>query len=277
MTPPTQLEKARLFQQLHIRPGAFLIPNPWDAGSARLLASLGFEALATTSAGLAFSLGRPDGEGQVSREEALLNVSSIVDAVTLPVSADLENGFTDQPEEVGETILLAAATGLVGASIEDATSKPAHPIYDFSLAVDRIRAAAEAAHNLPFPFTLTARAENYLHGHPNLDDTIRRLQAYAEAGADVLFAPGLPDLQSIRAACTSVSRPVNVLASVGPYAPSVKALEEAGVKRISLGSAFSRLALSALHSAAQQILTSGSFESLNGVIPYSAMNNLMRP
>lgn len=276
MTPPSQLEKSRQFQQLHAGPGAFLIPNPWDAGSARLLASLGFKALATTSAGLAFSLGRPDGQAQVSREEALLNAMSIVEAVSLPVSADLENGFSDSPEEVALTIRRAAETGLVGASIEDATGVPAQPIYDFAFAVDRVHAAAAAAHSLPLPFTLTARAENFLHGRPSLDDTIRRLQAYAEAGADVLFAPGLPDLESIRAVCNSVPRPVNVLASVGPQAPSVQALEDAGARRISLGSALSRLAFSAAHSAARQILTSGSFASLGDSISYDRMNDLMR-
>jgi len=276
MTPLSQLEKSRHFQQLHAGPGAFLIPNPWDAGSARLLASLGFKALATTSAGLAFSLGRPDGQAQVFREEALLNAMSIVEAVPLPVSADLENGFSDSPEEVALIIRRAAETGLVGASIEDATGIPAQPIYDFALAVDRIHAAAAAARSLSFPFTLTARAENFLHGCPNLDDTIRRLQAFAEAGADVLFAPGLPDLESIRAVCKSVSRPVNVLASVGPQAPSVQALEDAGARRISLGSALSRFAFSAAHSAARQILTSGSFASLGDSISYDRMNDLMR-
>ena len=277
MTPPTQLEKARHFQQLHAGPGAFLIPNPWDAGSARLLASLGFQALATTSAGLAFSLGRPDGRAQVSREEALINAKSIVEAVRLPVSADLENGFGDSPEAVALAIRLAAGAGLIGASIEDATGNPASPIYDFDLAVDRIRAAAQATRSFPFPFTLTARCENFLHGRPSLDDVIRRLQAFAEAGADVLFAPGLPNLESIRTLCNSVPKPVNVLASVGSGAPSVQALEDAGARRISLGSALSRIALSAMYNAVNKVLASGSFASLGDAIPYDRMNDLMRP
>ena len=188
----SQAERARAFRALHERPGAFVIPNPWDVGTARILAGLGFEALATTSAGMAFALGRRD--GAVSRDDALAHARTIVGATALPVSADLENGFGDAPETVAETIRLAAGTGLVGGSIEDATGDPDRPIYDRSLAVERIAAAVEAARALPFPFTLTARAENFLHGRPDLDDTIGRLQAFEAAGADVLYAPGLRDL-----------------------------------------------------------------------------------
>ena len=193
-----QHDKAAKFVALHRAPGAFVIPNPWDAGSARILAALGFEALATTSAGLAFALGRRDAEGLLSRGDALANAALIVQATDLPVSADLEDGFGPRPEDVAETVRQAAAIGLVGCTIEDTTADPAHPIHDFSLAVERIIAAVEAAKALPFPFTLTARAENFLFGRPDLEDTIRRLRAFEDAGANVLYAPGLPDLDAIR-------------------------------------------------------------------------------
>ncbi len=274
---PTQLEKALAFQALHHRAGAFVIPNPWDAGTARLLASLGFEALATTSAGLAFSLGKPDGEGQVSRDETLANAASIVAAVDLPVSADLENGFGDSPDQAAATIQLAASVGLVGGSIEDATGDAARPIYEFSHAVERVSAAVEAARSLPFPFMLTARAENFLHGRPDLDDTIRRLQAFEKAGASVLYAPGLPDLDSVRAVCRAVSKPVNALAGIGADIPfPVKALEEAGVKRISLGSSLSRAALGGFLRAAQEIADSGTFDFLKEAVPYATVNARMK-
>ena len=210
-----QHEKAANFVALHTAPGVFVIPNPWDAGSARILAALGFEALATTSAGLAFSLGRRDLEGLLARDETLANAAVIVQATNLPVSADLEDGFGPRPEDVAETIRQAAAAGLVGCTIEDTTADPAHPIHDLSLSAERIAAAVEAAKALPFPFTLTARAENFLFGRPDLDDTIRRLCAFEAAGANVLYAPGLPDLDSIRAVCAAVSRPVNVVAGLG--------------------------------------------------------------
>src|SRR5688572_18097468 len=187
----SQAAKAERFQALHARPGAFVIPNPWDAGTARILASLGFEALTTTSAGLAFALGRRDGAGLISRDETLANARAIADATELPVAADLENGFGDAPEAVAETIRLAGEAGLVGGSIEDSTGDPRRPIYTFDHAVERVAAAVEAARAFPFPFVLVGRAENFLHGNPDLDDTIRRLQAYEAAGADCLYAPGL--------------------------------------------------------------------------------------
>src|SRR5215475_1019465 len=198
-----QATRAEKFSRLHTRPGIFAIPNPWDAGSARILATLGFEALATTSAGFAFSLGRPDAEGAISREETLANARTIVDATDLPVSADLENGFGDDPAACAETIAHAAETGLVGGSIEDATGRSSDPIYPFALAVERVAAAVQAARGLPFPFVLTARAENFLYGRPDLADTLRRLQAFEKAGADVLFAPGLPDLHAVRTVCAA--------------------------------------------------------------------------
>ncbi|HEY0696301.1 MAG TPA: isocitrate lyase/phosphoenolpyruvate mutase family protein, partial [Micromonospora sp.] len=210
---PDQHRKGVIFRDLHTADVPFVMPNPWDAGTARLLTQAGFAALATTSAGLSFGLGRPDGANLVSRAEALAHAKAVVESTHLPVSADLENGFGDAPEQVAETVRQAAATGLVGCSIEDATGRPDDPVHPFAAAVERVAAAVEAARSLPFPFTLTARAENFLHGRPDLDDTIRRLRAYEEVGADVLFAPGLPDLAAVRAVCSSVSRPVNVLAS----------------------------------------------------------------
>jgi 2-methylisocitrate lyase-like PEP mutase family enzyme len=254
---PSQTERARTFRALHERPGAFVIPNPWDVGSARILAGLAFEALATTSAGMAFALGRRD--GAVSRDEALAHAAAIAGATPLPVSADLENGFGDAPKSAAETIRLAAATGLVGASIEDATGNPDRPIYDLALATERIAAAVEAARALPFPFTLTARAENFLHGRPDLDDTIRRLQAFEAAGADVLYAPGLRDLEMIRTLCAAVGRPVNVIMGLAGAPFSVDQLAAAGVRRISIGSAFARAALGAFLRAAREVKERGTF------------------
>ena len=255
----SQAEKARLFRGLHERPGAFVIPNPWDAGTARILAGLGFEALATTSAGLAFTLGRRDSEGAVTRDEALTHARTIVQATPLPVSADLENGFGDAPEAAAETIRLAAGVGLVGGSIEDATGDSALPIYDFAHAVERIAAAVEAARSASFPFTLTARAENFLFGRPDLDDTIRRLQAFEAAGADVLYPPGLRDLEAIRTVCAAVSRPVNVVMGLSGASFSVEELAAAGVRRISLGSALARAALGAFLRGAREINDEGTF------------------
>jgi 2-methylisocitrate lyase-like PEP mutase family enzyme len=209
----TQAEKAAAFRALHERPGAFIIPNPWDAGTAKLLASLGFEALATTSLGLSNSLGRPDGAGVVSREEVLDNCRLIAAATDLPVNADLENGYADEPRAAAEMIRLASEAGIVGGSIEDATGDPQNPIYDFALAVERVQAAVETGRSLPVPFVLTARAENLLHGRPDLDDTIRRLQAFEKAGADVLYAPGLRDIPPIRTAVRAVGKPLNVVMS----------------------------------------------------------------
>jgi 2-methylisocitrate lyase-like PEP mutase family enzyme len=270
----SQSEKAKKFLKLHEGPGAFLIPNPWDAGTARMLSALGYEALATTSAGLAFSLGRRDGEGLVTREEVLAHVRAIVAASDLPVSADLENGFGDAPERVAETIRLAAEAGLVGGSIEDATGDAQRPIYDPGLAVERVRAAVEAARALPFPFTLTARAENFLHGRTDLDDTIRRLQAFAEAGADVVYAPGLPTLEAIEAVCSAVApRPVNAL--IGAAGRSGAELAAAGVRRISTGSALNRAAMGAFLNAAREMKEKGTFTFLENAVPFAALSNFM--
>jgi 2-methylisocitrate lyase-like PEP mutase family enzyme len=273
---PSQSDKARTFRALHERPGAFVIPNPWDVGSARILAGLGFEALATTSAGLAFTLGRRDGEGAVSRDEALAHARVIVGATPLPVSADLENGFGDAPEAAAETIRLAAKTGLVGASIEDATGDPERPIYDAMLAAERIAAAVEAARALPFPFTLTARAENFLHGRPDLDDTIRRLQAFEAAGADVLYAPGLRDLAMIRTVCAAVGKPVNVIMGLAGSPLSVDDLAAAGVRRISLGSALARATLGAFLRAAREVKEHGTFRFADAAASFADLDPFMQ-
>ncbi len=254
----TQTEKGRRFQALHAGPKTFVIPNPWDAGTAKILASLGFEALTTTSAGLAFSLGRRDGEGIVTRDEALANAKMIAEATDLPVAADLENGFGDSPKVVAETIRLAGGVGLVGGSIEDSTGDSNRPIYDFAQAVERMAAAAEAKRALPFPFMLVGRAENYLHGRSDLDDTLRRLQAFEAAGADVLFAPGISRAEDIRTLCASLKKPVNVLiGSNGGL--SVADLGALGVRRISVGAALSCAALGAFKAAAREIKERGTF------------------
>lgn len=253
----TQAEKARAFCAFHERERAFIIPNPWDVGTARLLAYLGFDALATTSAGYAFSVGQRD--NTIGRDQMIQHVGEIVAATDLPVSADLENGFGDDPATVAETIRLAAAAGLVGGSIEDSTSRPGDPIYDLQLAVERVRAAAEAAHALDFPFTLTARAENYLVGRPDLGDTIKRLQAYQEAGADVLYAPGLTSKDDIAAVVGAVDRPVNVIMGLAGVQLSLAELSALGVKRVSVGSALSRAALGAFLRAAQEMRAHGTF------------------
>lgn len=258
---PTQAEKAAQFQALHQRPEPFVIANPWDAGTARILTGLGFSALSTTSAGLAFTLGRRDATASVNREETLVNARSIVDATSLPVAADLENGYGHTPETAAETIRLAAETaGLVGGSIEDASGDSSHPIYEFQHAVERIAAASAAARALPFPFMLVARAENYLHGRPDLDDTIRRLQAYEAAGAEVLYAPGIKRAEDIRTVCASVSKPVNVLMGIKGAPPlTVKELGALGVRRVSIGSGFSRAALTAFLHAAREVINHGTF------------------
>jgi 2-methylisocitrate lyase-like PEP mutase family enzyme len=256
----TQAEKAVLFRALHERKKPFVIGNPWDAGSARILTSLKYEALSTTSAGLAFSLGRRDGTASVSRADALANAKSIVEATELPVAADLENGYGHRPEDAAETIRQAADAGLVGGSIEDATGNEADPIYDFNHAVERVGAAAEAVRALPFPFMFVARAENYLHGRPDLEDTIRRLQAFEKAGAEVLYAPGLTTAEEIRTVCSSVTKPVNVLMGLkGANRLTVAELGELGVRRISLGSGFSRAALTAFLHAAREVIDDGTF------------------
>lgn len=270
----TQAEKAVRFRAMHERAGAFVVPNPWDAGTARLLASLGFEALATTSAGLAFALGRRDAEGAVTRDEALANVRAIAGAVDLPVSADLEDGFDPAPGGLARTIRLAVEAGAVGGSIEDTTGDRDRPIRGLADAVERVATAAGAARGLPFPFTLTARAENFLHGRPDLDDTIRRLRAFEAAGADVLYAPGLPDLAAIRAVCAAVARPVNVVAGLAGPRFTVEELAAAGVRRVSLGSALSRAALGGLLRAAREVLDRGTFSFAEEALPYAEAGRL---
>lgn len=270
---PTQAQKAERFQALHTRPGAFVIPNPWDTGTARILTSMGFEALTTTSAGLAYALGLRD--GAAGRDETLANARAIVDATHLPVAADLENGFGPDPRTVAETIELAGEAGLVGGSIEDASGDPARPIYDFDHAVERMHAAVEAARALPFPFLLVGRAENFLHGRYDLDDTIRRLQAFEAAGADALFAPGLTRPDDIRAVCAAVGRPVNVIMGLMGGSLSVAELAELGVRRISLGSSLSRAALGAVVRAAREVLDHGTFRFAADAIPYAEVNALM--
>jgi len=269
--------KGEAFRALHSRPGIFAIPNPWDAGSAKILAGLGFEALATTSAGLAFSLGKPDGTGAVSRDETFENARAIIMATTLPVSADLENGYGDGPETCAETILLAAQAGLVGGSIEDATGNPDDPIYPFEFAVERVKAAVKAARSLPFPFTLTARAENLIHGRPDMQDTIRRLQAFAEAGADVVYAPGLKTRAEIEAVVKAVTPlPVNVLMGSSPADPSLAELAAIGVKRVSLGSSLARVAYGSFLRAAEEIRQKGTFTFGKDTVPYGRFNDLFK-
>jgi 2-methylisocitrate lyase-like PEP mutase family enzyme len=257
----SQAEKALRFQKLHERQGAFLIPNPWDAGSARILAGLGFEAFATSSGASAAVFGRRD--GKLSRDETLDQARTIVQATDLPVSADMENGFGDSPDFVAETIRLAAEAGLVGGSIEDSTGDKTKPIYDIQFAVQRVAAAVQAARSLPFRFTLTARAENFVRGEPNLADTIKRLQAYEKAGADVLFAPALPDLAAVRAVCSAVSKPVNFMVGIRGKSFSVAQLADAGVKRISFASSLYRAAMSGLVQAASEVKESGTFAYLD--------------
>jgi 2-methylisocitrate lyase-like PEP mutase family enzyme len=270
----SQSEKAARFRALHQVPGAFVIPNPWDAGSARVLAGLGFEALATSSGASAGILGRRD--GKVTREEALAHARAIVAATDLPVSADLEKGFGDTPAVAAETIRLAAEVGLVGGSIEDATGDKDKPIYDIGLAVERVAAAVQAARALSFPFTLTARAENFLRGNPSLDDTIKRLQAFEKAGADVLFAPGLPDLEAVRAVCAAVSKPVNFMVGIRGKSFTVAELQAAGVKRISLATSLYREAMSGLVNAAREVKDKGTFGYLDRSLTTPELNAFMQ-
>jgi len=270
----SQSDKVTLFRALHHGPGAFLIPNPWDAGSARILAGLGFEALATSSGASAGILGRRD--GRVTREEALAHARAIVGATDLPVSADLEKGFGDAPAVAAETIRLAAEVGLVGGSIEDATGDKDKPLYELSLAAERVAAAVQAARALPFPFTLTARAENYLRGNSNLDDTIKRLQAFEKAGADVLFAPGLPDLEAVRTVCAAVSKPFNFMVGIKGKSFTVAELTAAGVKRISLATSLYREARSGLVNAAREVKDKGTFGYLDRSLTTPELNNFMQ-
>lgn len=273
----SQTAKAETFKALHERTGLFVIPNPWDAGSAKMLAGLGFEALATTSAGLAFALGRPDGDGSITRDEALENARAIVEATSLPVAADLENGYGDSPEACAETILLAAKVGLSGCSIEDATGNEQHPIHEFEHAVERIKAAVKAAQSLMDPFILTARAENLLHGRIDLKDTIRRLEAYADAGADVLYAPGLSTLAEVDAVVKAVSpKPVNVLLSINKPDFTLNALAKLGVKRVSVGSLLARVAYGAFYTAAQELQQKGTFNFADDAIGYDRLNKMFK-
>lgn len=268
----SQSEKAKLFRALHERPGIFVIPNPWDAGSAKLLASLGFEALATTSLGYAASIGRND--GTLSREDVLANCRIIAQATDLPLSVDLENCYAHEAKEAAVTMRLAAEAGAVGGSIEDATGDAAKPIYDFSLAVERVAAAVEEARKLPFPFTLVARAENFLHGRPDLDDTVRRLQAFAAAGADVLYAPGIRDLPTIRTLVAAVPKPVNVVMGLADPNLTLQELEAAGVRRVSVGGALARLALAAVRDAAVAMREQGSFRWVNDIMPAKELRSI---
>jgi len=265
----TQAEKAAAFAALHQGPRAFVIANVWDAGSARIIAGLGFQALATSSGASANTLGRID--GHVTREEALAQIGSIASATDLPLSGDLEKGFGDAPEAAARTIREAAAAGLVGGSIEDATGDSNRPLFDFTQATERVAAAVEAARALPFPFTLTARSENFLRGNPNLDNTIKRLQAFEKAGADVLFAPGLPDLAAVRAVCSAVTKPVNFMVGIPGKSFSVAELEAAGVRRISLATSLYRAAMTGLIEAAREVKEQGTFGflgRLENVNPY---------
>ncbi len=272
-----QLLTTELFKNLHERAGIFIMPNPWDAGSAKLLAGMGFEALATTSAGLAYSLGKPDGQMAILREEALKNAKAIVAATGLPVSADLENGYGDDPQTCAETVLLAAKAGLAGCSIEDATGRSEDPIYSFELSLERIKAAVKAARSLPYHFMLTARAENLINGRPDLKDTIRRLEAFADAGADVLFAPGLKTKNEVDAVVRAVApRPVNVILGFSQAAFSIKELTDLGVKRVSVGSSLARTAYSAFFRAAEEIRYKGTFNYANEAISYTAINDLFK-
>ncbi len=270
----SQSDKANRFRALHQGTSAFVMPNPWDAGSARILAGLGFEALATSSGAFAGTLGRRD--GKVQREEALAHARAVAGAVDIPVSADLENGFGHAPSFAAETVRLAAETGLVGCSIEDATGEKDRPLYDFNQAVERVAASAEAAKSLGFAFTLTARSENFLRGNPNLDDTIKRLQAYEKAGADVLMAPGLPDLAAVKAVCSALSKPYNFMVGIKGRSFTLADLSAAGVRRISLATSLYRAAMNGLISAAQEVKDKGTFGYVDTSIATPDLNNYMQ-
>ncbi len=268
----SQAEKAQIFRAYHEAADAFIIPNPWDIGSARLLAAVGFKALATTSAGYAFSRGLPD--NAVGRDQMMVHLAEMASATDLPISADLENGFGDAPQDAAETIRRAAAAGVVGGSIEDATGRADDPVYALDFAVERVRAAALAARALPFPFTLTARGENYLVGRPDLNDTIRRLQAYQEAGADVLYAPGLKSRDDIAAVVGALDKPVNVLMGIAGVRLDLRELEALGVKRISVGGALARAALGALLRAAREMHERGTFTFTADALGMKEVNDL---
>jgi len=271
---PSQHDKALRFRALHENPGIFMIPNVWDGGSASVMAGLGFEALATSSAACAATLGKLD--GGITREEALAHARLIVAVSPHPVAADLENGFGDSPETAAETIRLAAAAGLVGGSIEDASGNPRAPIYAMGQAVQRVAAAAEAAHRLPFPFMLTARAENFLHDKPDLDDTVRRLQAFERAGADVLFAPGLPDLAAVRIVCSALTKPFNFMVGMRGKSFALADLAAAGVKRVSLSTSLYRAAVTAVFAAAREAKEAGTFSYVETLIKGDELNKYLR-
>jgi 2-methylisocitrate lyase-like PEP mutase family enzyme len=275
MVGASQDAKFAAFRALHQREGSFVIPNPWNAGTARMLAAVGFEALATTSAGYAFQIGKRDADPSITRAGILANAREIAAAVDVPVSADLQNGFGDAPKDCAATIHKAAAEGLVGGSIEDATGNSADPIYDFNHAVERIAAAAEAAKALPF--LLTARAENYLHGRPDLDDTIKRLQAFSKAGASVLYAPGLSRIEDIRALCAAVDKPVNVVMGLKGKPFTMDELRDAGVKRVSVGGSFARAALGALVRAALEVKDQGTFNYAAQALTSAEAEAFMEP
>ncbi|WP_422035260.1 isocitrate lyase/PEP mutase family protein [Reyranella sp.] len=270
----SQAEKARKFRALHESPGAFVIANPWDGGSARILAGLGFEALASSSGAKAGVLGKRD--GRVTRDEALANARLIVNATDLPVAADLEKGFGDSPNDAAETIRQAAGVGLVGGSIEDATGNPDQPLFDIETAATRIKAAVDAARSLPVPFVLTARAEGFLRGKADLGDVIKRLQAYEAAGADVLFAPGLPDLAAVKKVCGALRKPFNFMVGIKGKSFSKAELEAAGVKRISLATSLYRVAMTGLIDAATEVKEKGTFTYLDRAIPTGDLNAFMK-
>lgn len=271
LTSNSTQQKYETFCKLHAE--TFVIPNPWDAGSARILSAMGFSALATTSAGYAFSIGMRDSDAGLSRDGVLANAKAIVEATDLPVSADLENGFGDLPEACATTIIEASRIGLVGGSIEDATGNSNAPIYEFEAALDRVSAACEAARGLPF--LITARAENYLHGRPDLNDTIKRLAAFEAAGADVLYAPGLPDLDAINEVCRSLSKPVNVVMGLSGPTYSLEQLKQAGVKRISIGGSFARAAMGGFLRAAEEVMAYGTFGYAKDAIPDATIREYM--
>jgi 2-methylisocitrate lyase-like PEP mutase family enzyme len=277
MQPAEARRRGELFRALHDTTGILVLPNPWDRGSARLMANAGFSALATTSAGLAFSLGRRDGDGAVSADETFAHVREIVEATELPVSADLENGFGESPEAVARTVQRAGSIGLCGASIEDATYRASDPILERSLAVERIHAAVEAARAIPHPFVLTARAENFIRDNPDLDDTLWRLTAYEKAGADVLFGPGLPNEAALRLVCDSLTRPFNYVVGCGPTRFTLAELADIGVRRVSIGTTFIRRALASTLAAAREILEHGSFDYLHGLPTVGEFNELIAP
>lgn len=270
-----QTNKGTAFRRLHMQEAAFVIPNPWDIGTARILASMGFQALATTSAGMAFALGLP--EGRASREQVIKHCRDIVAATDLPVSADLEKGFGDTPESVAETVQVASEIGLAGCSIEDHTGRKDDPIFEFDLAVERIQAAVEAARQLPHDFVLTARCENFLWNRPDLADTLSRLKAFEEAGADVLYAPGLHDLDTIRTVCAACEKPVNVVMGMPGATFGVRDLAAAGVKRISVGSALARAAFGAFVRASLEIRDKGSFQFAQQAIGFTELEAFFTP